>query len=131
MTNTKLENIVVHENWLQGSGSYWKYMTPAFEKHLLSYLPIFEKYRTDIGIAPTVAVEGQRAEAADHIDAFFEKHFRPLETKRRGFVVHEQLEAARAGGNSRAAQHHMGRRTLVHFPARHVGTGGETFQAHI
>ncbi|MBK8599167.1 MAG: methyltransferase domain-containing protein [Flavobacterium sp.] len=53
MTNTKLENIVVHENWLQSSGSYWKYMTPAFEKHLLSYLPIFEKYRTDIGIAPT------------------------------------------------------------------------------
>lgn len=53
MTNMKLENIIVHENLLQNSGSYWKYMTPEFEKHLLSYLPVFEKYRTNIGVAPT------------------------------------------------------------------------------
>lgn len=53
MKNLSLENIVVSANHLQNNGSYWKYMAPEFEKHLLSYLKVFEKHRTEIGVAPT------------------------------------------------------------------------------
>lgn len=47
-----LKNTVRFENRLQSSGKYWKYMGPALENHLSHYLPVFEKYRSDIGIIP-------------------------------------------------------------------------------
>lgn len=47
-----LKNIIVFEDRLEQHGTFWKYMRPEFAQHLENYLPVFEKYRSAIGIVP-------------------------------------------------------------------------------
>lgn len=48
-----LKTICRYPGLLRRAGSYWKYLRPDFDAHLDNYLPVFERYRNDLGIIPS------------------------------------------------------------------------------